>query len=220
VRDCEVVITGLSDARIPWPRCRHLHTRSGPGLLIDDELARAVRLESPEAIKHRWGVGTNRSGGGGVCWVLPTRTTTRPGGRSWPQRRPAPKEPELRYQRASEVKTDIEAVGRPAAVAAGQASMPAEEVKQLVLKLLPYDKIGAIRAYRTVTGAGLTEAKEAVETTGRMHGIQPPGRSPASCCRWHSWHLPCSGYSSDGALSGQAENGQDQRLLFHWATPE
>jgi len=59
LRDCAVVVTGWSDAPIPWPRCRGLEgTRGGgSGLLLDEELARAVRCESAAAIRHWWGVG-------------------------------------------------------------------------------------------------------------------------------------------------------------------
>ncbi len=53
-RDCPVVITGWSDAPLPWPRCRALEGRGdGSGLLVDEELARAVRYESVLAIR-RW----------------------------------------------------------------------------------------------------------------------------------------------------------------------
>src|SRR5207249_3511763 len=56
-RDCAVVVTGWSDAPIPWPRCRRLMPPvQGYGLLIDDELARAVRHESAAAVAHWWGV--------------------------------------------------------------------------------------------------------------------------------------------------------------------
>jgi hypothetical protein len=56
-RDADVIITGWSDARIPWPRCRRPGTHGGgSGLLVDEELARAVRLESSLAIQYWWGV--------------------------------------------------------------------------------------------------------------------------------------------------------------------
>ncbi len=54
-RDCDVVITSWSDARISWPRRRALHG-GGSGLSVDDELRRAVLTESAQAIMHGWGV--------------------------------------------------------------------------------------------------------------------------------------------------------------------
>ena len=43
-RDCDVVVTGTSTGRIPWPRCRAVGTHGGgSGILVDEELARAVR---------------------------------------------------------------------------------------------------------------------------------------------------------------------------------
>jgi hypothetical protein len=43
-KDCDVVVTGRTDARNSWPRCRPVGVpRSHPSLLVDDELARAVR---------------------------------------------------------------------------------------------------------------------------------------------------------------------------------
>jgi hypothetical protein len=58
LRDCGVVITGWSDGRFPWPRCRALDKRGGSVLLVDEELARAVRTESVEALKYWWGIGS------------------------------------------------------------------------------------------------------------------------------------------------------------------
>lgn len=57
VRDYAVVILSWSDGPISWPRCRPLNPpRQGTGLLIEDELARAIRHESAAAVAHWWGV--------------------------------------------------------------------------------------------------------------------------------------------------------------------
>jgi hypothetical protein len=51
-----VVITGWTAARISWPRCRWPVGNSHPSLLLDSELARAVRTESAAAVMFWWGV--------------------------------------------------------------------------------------------------------------------------------------------------------------------
>jgi hypothetical protein len=62
-RDCLVVVTGWTDARISWPRCRPLDVpRSHPSLLVDEELARAARRESAAAVGFWWGVSV------GIVW--------------------------------------------------------------------------------------------------------------------------------------------------------
>jgi hypothetical protein len=56
LRDCTVVVTSWTDARVPWPRCRALDGPGrGSGLLLDEELARAVRHESAAAVMYWWG---------------------------------------------------------------------------------------------------------------------------------------------------------------------
>jgi hypothetical protein len=56
-KDSDVIVTGWTGARNSWPRCRPLDVpRSHPSLLVDDELARAIRQESAAAIQHWWGV--------------------------------------------------------------------------------------------------------------------------------------------------------------------
>lgn len=51
----EVVITGLSDASIPWPVGKRPASR-GRALVVYAGLAEAVRRESSAAICHHWGV--------------------------------------------------------------------------------------------------------------------------------------------------------------------
>jgi hypothetical protein len=59
-RDQAVTITTWSNARIPWPRCYLAVGRArAHGLLVDEELARAVRHESAAAVGYWWGVGRN-----------------------------------------------------------------------------------------------------------------------------------------------------------------
>ena len=55
VRDCVVVVTSWTDARISWPRCRSLDSpHGGSGILVEWELARALRHESAAAIRYWW----------------------------------------------------------------------------------------------------------------------------------------------------------------------
>src|SRR5438309_2124885 len=52
-RDRDVIVTGWSHGRIPWPRGRAVDAKGGkPSLLVDEELARAVRSESVIALRH------------------------------------------------------------------------------------------------------------------------------------------------------------------------
>jgi hypothetical protein len=55
-RDCEVVVTGWTDAPISWPRALPVGSMGHPSLLVNKELARAIRLESAAAVMHWWGV--------------------------------------------------------------------------------------------------------------------------------------------------------------------
>jgi predicted mannosyl-3-phosphoglycerate phosphatase (HAD superfamily) len=49
-------VTGFTDGRIPWPKGVVIGRRSAPSIIVDEELARAVRHEAATAIRHWWGV--------------------------------------------------------------------------------------------------------------------------------------------------------------------
>lgn len=56
-RDCDVVVTSWTAARISWPRCVAVGSSGGgSGILVDEGLARAIRNESALAIRFWWGV--------------------------------------------------------------------------------------------------------------------------------------------------------------------
>jgi hypothetical protein len=56
-RDAAVAVTTWSDAPLPWPRCIFAGSRGrGRGLLVDEELARAIQHESAAAVGYWWGV--------------------------------------------------------------------------------------------------------------------------------------------------------------------
>ena len=53
-------MTSWTEARISWPCCRALDSgRGGSGILVDEELARAIRCESAVALHYWWGASVN-----------------------------------------------------------------------------------------------------------------------------------------------------------------
>jgi hypothetical protein len=55
-RDAAVVVATWSAAPIPWPRCYLAGRRPcAHGLLVDEELARAIKHESAAAVGYWWG---------------------------------------------------------------------------------------------------------------------------------------------------------------------
>jgi hypothetical protein len=54
-RERLVQVHGMSDARTPWLLCRPIEGKGRPGILVEDELARAIRCESQLALMYWWG---------------------------------------------------------------------------------------------------------------------------------------------------------------------
>jgi hypothetical protein len=68
-----VVVTSRTDAPILWPRCRILDgPGGGSGLLVEEELARAVCHESAAAVSYWWRTcsGPSRAGGTAATQVI------------------------------------------------------------------------------------------------------------------------------------------------------
>jgi hypothetical protein len=56
-RDTDVVVTSWTDVRISWPKGRAISSPRGqPGLIVCDDLVRALHHESATAIVYWWGV--------------------------------------------------------------------------------------------------------------------------------------------------------------------
>jgi hypothetical protein len=60
-----VIITSWTDARISWPRCRRPVGNSHPSLLLDTELARAVRTEAAAVTAQHTAAPAQHSSGSG-----------------------------------------------------------------------------------------------------------------------------------------------------------
>jgi hypothetical protein len=55
-RDCDAVVTSWTDAPISWPRCKRAEGKGHPSLLVNEELACAIRTEAAAAVMRWWGV--------------------------------------------------------------------------------------------------------------------------------------------------------------------
>jgi serine/threonine protein kinase len=89
------------------------------------------------------------------------------------------KEPERRYQHASDVKAEVEIIthtdSQQERPVVEQARLPRDseidQLEHLVLPFLPENKVDAIKVYHQQSGASLAEAKKAVEAIARKHGL-------------------------------------------------
>lgn len=105
-------------------------------------------------------------------------------------------QPEQRYQRASEVKTEIEQIANgpaakasppnPAAAATPAAPnrSPRRDLERVIADLLPDDKTAAIRTYRQASGAELPEALSAVKAIAQKHDKNAPAHFPTDLLLW------------------------------------
>jgi hypothetical protein len=78
-KGAEVFVANWSGAPIPWPRCLRGGGGGQPSLLVNHELARAIRTEAAAAVGYWWGVGSSL-----VCrWrkALDVRLMDNPGSR-------------------------------------------------------------------------------------------------------------------------------------------
>ncbi|MBA7682939.1 hypothetical protein ES703_91295 [subsurface metagenome] len=85
------------------------------------------------------------------------------------------KEPERRYQHASEVKADVETIAddvAPPQPSGRTDTVEDESLEQFILSQLPATKIEAIKAYQEKTGASRVEAVLAVDAITRKYGIE------------------------------------------------
>jgi hypothetical protein len=55
-RDRLVIVHGWTAAPLSWPTCRNAEGKGQPGILVEEELARAIHSESALALMHHWGV--------------------------------------------------------------------------------------------------------------------------------------------------------------------
>jgi hypothetical protein len=103
LRDCAVVITSITDAPIPWPRCRALGSGhgGGSGLWLGGDLEEAVRRESAAAVRYWWGLSvstvwkmrkalgvtrTNNEGTQRLVWHAAVRGAEAVKARAWTER--------------------------------------------------------------------------------------------------------------------------------------
>ena len=73
-------------------------------------------------------------------------------------------------------KTAVETIGRGQTLAEGLA-VPEDQAQQILKLLASGQKIAAIKLYRVQSGAGLKEAKDAVEALAAQRGIALPPRA-------------------------------------------
>lgn len=101
---------------------------------------------------------------------------------------------------------DLAAIGRADTAGGPGSALSGPELESAVLGLCRQgEKIGAIKLYRESTGAGLKQAKFAVEDLAARHGVDPDGR-PAKA---ETYNPPPAARDMDMNAPGPAADYQD-----------
>jgi predicted Ser/Thr protein kinase len=126
-------------------------------------------------------------------------------------------EPDMRYQHASDIKTEVDQIvstpGRGGTRETPRAH--ASSLERVIADLLPDDKVAAVRVYREATGAGLAEAMSAVKAIADKHGKNKPlpAVTPELVIRCL---IGAIGFILIGLWLAETQNSPANRVMFAW----